>query len=149
VLHDAGEIDNKLHDGLLPMVNETPGSLERDGHNALFGYLHCQQVCPENRPYRDRVHEGPTLDAAKTQLLLSGAKKEDLPEAIVPVLAEWRIDEILEYLPRNLGVLAEREKARRKAVGRTRCRSYRLRPRGFERCGRFLAAGRFWLHSLQ
>jgi epoxyqueuosine reductase len=90
-----------------------PDWIERDGHNALFGCLYCQQVCPENRPYRDRVHEGPTFDAATTQLLLSGAKKEDLPEAIVPVLAEWRLDEMLEYLPRNLGVLVEREKARR------------------------------------
>jgi epoxyqueuosine reductase len=90
-----------------------PEWLEPDWHNALFGCLHCQRVCPENRPLIDQVFEGPTFDEATTRLLLSGPKKEDLPPELVPTLEEWRLTDLLGYLPRNLGVLVKREMLRR------------------------------------
>jgi epoxyqueuosine reductase len=90
-----------------------PDWIRPEWHNALFGCLTCQRVCPENRPYLDTVLEGPTFDEAETRLLLAGAKKEDLSDDLVSRLAEWRLDGLLEYLPRNLGVLLENERARR------------------------------------
>jgi epoxyqueuosine reductase len=90
-----------------------PDWIEPDWHNALFGCLHCQRVCPENRPLLGRVFEGPTFDEATTQLLLSGPKKEDLPPELVSVLDPWRLTDVLGYLPRNLGVLVKKEMLRR------------------------------------
>jgi epoxyqueuosine reductase len=77
-------------------------------HNALFGCLLCQQACPENRPLKDQTIEGPTFDERTTQALLAGAKLEDLPEEVQPTLREWRLADLLAYLPRNLGALAAR-----------------------------------------
>jgi epoxyqueuosine reductase len=90
-----------------------PDWIEPDWHNALFGCLHCQRVCPENRPLLGRVFEGPTFDEATTRLLLSGPKKEDLPPELVSVLDPWRLTDLLGYLPRNLGVLVKKEMLRR------------------------------------
>jgi epoxyqueuosine reductase len=95
-----------------------PDWIDPDWHNALFGCLHCQRACPENRSYLANVLEGPAFDEVTTQRLLAGAKREELPEEISSVLAEWRLDVLLEYLPRNLGVLVEKEKRRRAVGGR-------------------------------
>ncbi len=94
-----------------------PDWIEPEWHNALFGCLHCQRVCPENRPFLDRVFEGPTFDEATTLLLLSGPKKEDLPPELVPTLEQWRLTDLLGHLPRNLGVLAKKETLRRERQG--------------------------------
>lgn len=90
-----------------------PDWIRPEWHNALFGCMHCQHVCPENRAYLDRVLEGPTFDEAATRRLLAGAKKDDLPPELALVLGEWRLTDLLEYLPRNLGALARRETLRR------------------------------------
>jgi epoxyqueuosine reductase len=92
-----------------------PDWIDPDWHNALFGCMLCQRVCPENQPYLANVLEGPAFDEEMTRLLLSGAKKEDVPEEILPTLAAWRLDVLLEYMPRNLGVLVEKEKRKRAA----------------------------------
>ncbi len=90
-----------------------PDWIRQEWHNALFGCLICQRACPENRPYVDQVLEGPSFDEVTTRLLLSGVKKENLPPELVPTLEEWRLTELLDYLPRNLGVLAKKETLRR------------------------------------
>ena len=95
-----------------------PDWIEPDWHNALFGCLHCQRVCPENRPLLDQIFEGPTFDEATTRLLLSGPKKDDLPPELVPTLEEWRLTDLLGYLPRNLGVLVKKEMLRRERQGK-------------------------------
>ncbi len=95
-----------------------PDWIEPEWHNALFGCMHCQRVCPENRLHLDRFFEGPVFDEATTRLLLSGPKKEDLPPELVPALEEWRLTDLLGYLPRNLGVLAKKEMLRREKLKR-------------------------------
>jgi epoxyqueuosine reductase len=90
-----------------------PDWIDADWPNALFGCLLCQRVCPENGPYLDNVHEGPVFDEATTQLLLGGAKKEELRDDGRPALDAWRLSDLLEYLPRNLGALAKKERLRR------------------------------------
>jgi epoxyqueuosine reductase len=95
-----------------------PDWIEPNWHNALFGCLRCQGVCPENRPHLDRFFEGPTFDEATTQLLLSGPKREDLSPELVAMLEPWRLTDLLGYLPRNLGVLAKKEVLRREERGK-------------------------------
>ena len=38
-----------------------PDWIRPEWHNALFGCMHCQRVCPENRAYLDLVLEGPIV----------------------------------------------------------------------------------------
>jgi epoxyqueuosine reductase len=94
-----------------------PDWIEPEWHNAFLGCLTCQRVCPENRPYLDLYFEGPTFDEPTTRKLLAGAKKEDFPEAVQSELAAWRLTDLIEYLPRNLGVLAKKELQRREKDG--------------------------------
>jgi epoxyqueuosine reductase len=95
-----------------------PDWIEPEWHNALFGCLHCQRVCPENRVHVDRVLEGPTFDEPTTRWLLSEVKKVDRPEAVRPDLEAWRLIDLLDYLPRNLGALVKREALRREKEGK-------------------------------
>jgi epoxyqueuosine reductase len=90
-----------------------PEWIEPQWHNALVGCLLCQRACPENRPFLDSCFEGPSFDEATTRLLLAGAKKEDLADDVRPALEEWRLADLLDYLPRNLGVLVKKEELRR------------------------------------
>ncbi len=85
-----------------------PEWIEPGWHNALFGCLTCQRACPENQAYLDPVVEGPSFDEQTTRALLAGAKKEDFPDEVRSVLEEWRLADLLGYLPRNLGALVTR-----------------------------------------
>lgn len=90
-----------------------PEWIEPQWHNALVGCLICQRACPENRPFLDSYFEGPSFDEATTRLLLAGAKKEGLSDDVRPALEEWRLADLLDYLPRNLGVQVKKEELRR------------------------------------
>jgi len=82
-----------------------PEWIEPAWHNALFGCLTCQRICPENHAFLDPVIEGPSFDERTTRALLAGAKKEDFENDVRSVLEEWRLADLLGYLPRNLGAL--------------------------------------------
>jgi len=92
-----------------------PDWIDLQWHNALFGCLRCKHACPENAPYLDRILEGPVFDEEETRLLLAGGSVEDVPSVARSTLADWRLDELFEYLPRNLGVLVDKEARRREA----------------------------------
>ena len=94
-----------------------PDWIDPEWHNALFGCLHCKHACPENARYLGNILEGPSFDEDETRLLLAGGRVENLPEGLRSTLAEWRLDVLFEYLPRNLGVLVEKEQRRRRQVG--------------------------------
>ncbi len=94
-----------------------PDWIDPEWHNALFGCMRCMRACQENRPFLDSYFEGPSFNEATTQLLLAGAKKEDMPEDARPALEEWRLDLLAELVPRNLGALAKKERLRRAKQG--------------------------------
>jgi len=93
-----------------------PDWIELDWHNALFGCLRCKYACPENAPYVDNVLEGPSFDEAETRLLLDGGNVKDVPDELRATLAQWRLDTLFEYLPRNLEALVKKELRRRRQV---------------------------------
>ena len=90
-----------------------PAWIKPEWHNAIGGCLLCQQACPENHPFLDEIVEGPAFDEETTRLFLAGTKKEDFSEDLQTVLEEWWLTTLLDVLPRNLGVLAEKERTAR------------------------------------
>ncbi len=95
-----------------------PAWIQPEWHNALFGCMHCQRVCPENAAHIDRVLEGPVFDEPTTQRLLAGAKPDDFSDDVRRAVAAWRLTDLIDYLRRNLGVLLRNEMSRRGDRGR-------------------------------
>ncbi len=92
--------------------NEHPGGvpfpswIDQAWHNCLVGCMRCQRVCPENKPYLKQAVEGPAFSEEETALILAGAKKEQMPAALVAKLEGADLLSLLDVMPRNLGALA-------------------------------------------
>ncbi|MBN1810473.1 MAG: epoxyqueuosine reductase [Anaerolineae bacterium] len=95
----------------LTFRNEKPGSvpfpawLDPAWHNCLVGCMICQRVCPENKEFLGWVEEGAEFSAEETSLLLEKVPPDQLPDALMEKLTHWDLVDLLDILPRNLGVL--------------------------------------------
>jgi len=91
--------------------NEKPGDvpfpawIDPSWHNCLVGCLHCQRVCPQNREFLHWVEERVEFSQEETALLLQGVALDQLPPATAKKLEQSDAVELLDVLPRNLGVL--------------------------------------------
>jgi len=91
--------------------NEKPGDvpfpawIDPSWHNCLVGCLHCQRVCPQNREFLHWVEERVEFSQEETALLLQGVALDQLPPATAKKLEQSDVVELLDVLPRNLGVL--------------------------------------------
>jgi len=91
--------------------NEKPGDvpfpawIDLSWHNCLIGCLHCQRVCPQNREFLPWVEERAEFSQEETALLLRGVTLDQLPPATAKKLEQSDVIELLDVLPRNLGVL--------------------------------------------
>jgi epoxyqueuosine reductase len=94
----------------LTFRNEKPGSVpfpawvDPAWHNCLVGCMICQRVCPENKEVLGWVEEGAEFSQEETALLLEGVPPSQLPDALMKKLAQWDLVDLLDVLPRNLGV---------------------------------------------
>ncbi len=79
-----------------------PDWFGREWHNALMGCMRCQNVCPEDKPFRGWLEEGEEFDEDATALLLAGPSQEELPEALASKLSRLELLEDLSILGRNL-----------------------------------------------
>ena len=95
-----------------------PAWIKPEWHNAIGGCLLCQQACPENHPFRDEILEGPAFDEETTRLFLAGTNTEDFPREVQAVLEAWWLTTLLDVLPRDLGVLAAKERNSRATARR-------------------------------
>ena len=97
----------------LTFLNEKPGDvsfptwLDPSWHECLVGCLHCQRECPQNQDFLEWVEEGEEFSAEETALLLQGAALERLPAATVEKLQRCDLVDVLDVIPRNLGVLLD------------------------------------------
>jgi len=95
----------------LPFLNEKPPEVpfpaweNPSWHNCLVGCLHCQKVCPANREVRDWMEGDEAFSEGETTLLLDGVPQEHLPPETLARLERLDLIELLDVLPRNLGVL--------------------------------------------
>jgi len=91
--------------------NEKPGDvpfpawIDPSWHNCLMGCLHCQRVCPQNKEFLHWVEERAEFSQEETALLLQGVALDQLPPATAKKLEQSDTVELLDVLPRNLGVL--------------------------------------------
>jgi epoxyqueuosine reductase len=91
--------------------NEKPGDvpfpawIDPSWHNCLVGCLHCQRVCPQNKEFLHWVEERVEFSQEETALLLQGVALDQLPPATAKKLEQSDVVELLDVLPRNLGVL--------------------------------------------
>jgi epoxyqueuosine reductase len=81
-----------------------PAWLDPSWHNCLYGCLHCQRVCPENRNFLQWIEEKEEFSQEETALLLEGVPRDKLPAATLRKLEHLDLIEDLDSLPRNLGV---------------------------------------------
>ena len=83
-----------------------PSWLEPSWHNCLYGCLHCQKVCPVDKPFLSWVVEKEEFSQGETELLLKGQLLKQLPTVTLEKLGHLDLTdaESLDNLPRNLRV---------------------------------------------
>lgn len=96
----------------LTYVNEHEGDfpawLDPAAHHCLEGCLYCQSYCPVNRQIPLAIEDGPAFDDRETELILQGASKDRLPEAMIQKLEEFGFENGLPEIARNLRALLDR-----------------------------------------
>lgn len=96
-------------DRCLTFANESSGNdvtgLPRSWHNALVGCLRCQTVCPENAGRLRHVDSGESFSRNETAAIRDARDLESLDPGIRERLARLNMDEYLDVLWRNLGLL--------------------------------------------
>jgi epoxyqueuosine reductase len=85
-------------------------------HNCLYGCLHCQRVCPEDRNFLNWIEEKEEFSQEETALLLEGASRSQLPAATVRKLEHLDLIEDLGNLPRNLGIFLRKNVHQEKSI---------------------------------
>jgi epoxyqueuosine reductase len=98
----------------LSFFNEKPANvpfpawIDPSWHNSIYGCMICQRYCPEDKKFKDWVETRAEFSQEETALLLSDSSGA-LPAAIMEKLDQLELVESLDVLPRNLGVLLNRE----------------------------------------
>jgi epoxyqueuosine reductase len=98
----------------LTRINESeedfPDWIQPGWHNALIGCLRCQVVCPVNKPYLNRIVQGPVFSENETALILNKTPAEKLPSELRQTLDSLILDEIYPLMARNLRALIQKGK---------------------------------------
>jgi epoxyqueuosine reductase len=86
-------------------LKKIPDYVKPSMHHCLIGCMICQQVCPENRPYVDRIEEREHFSEEEASLLLGGARFEELPISTRQKLDRLSLTEDYFVVARNLSLL--------------------------------------------
>lgn len=82
-----------------------PDWIDRSAHNAIYGCMRCQTVCPMNQEYLGPVIEPAEFTAEETLLLMAGKPYDEFSETLKKKVGRLNMVEYLGALPRNLSVL--------------------------------------------
>ncbi|MGA9388621.1 MAG: 4Fe-4S double cluster binding domain-containing protein [Candidatus Bathyarchaeia archaeon] len=93
-----------------------PAWMDPSWHNCLYGCLHCQRVCPEDKNFLPWIEEKEEFSQEETALLLEGASCNQLPAATVRKLEHLDLIEDLGNLPRNLGIFFRKNVHQKKSI---------------------------------
>ena len=91
--------------------NEKEGSIpfpewiKPEWHNCIVGCIRCQNACPENKPYLNKIGECAEFTEEETALLLAGTPKEQIPSSTTAKMQLLSLTDYFKELPRNLSVL--------------------------------------------
>jgi len=86
-----------------------PRWIDPASHNCLIGCMLCQQSCPENKDFLEWFEGNETFSHEETTLFLKGASADLLPAATQAKLKRLGMPDLLEVLPRNLGVFLDNQ----------------------------------------
>lgn len=89
--------------------DDFPEWLNPRAHHCIVGCMACQAVCPENRRVRDWTEDVGHFSESETVLIMRRTPLSELPTRAVEELARLDIVEYYNVLPRNLGVLFDKE----------------------------------------
>ncbi len=83
-----------------------PSWINPSWHNCLYGCLHCQRTCPEDRHFINWIVEREEFSREETELLLKGRSLDRLPCATLQKLKNLDLadPDSLDNLPRNLRI---------------------------------------------
>ena len=83
-----------------------PTWIDPSWHNCLYGCLHCQRVCPEDRHFMNWIVEKGEFSQEETELLLRRRLLDHLPSTTLEKLRNLDLadPDSLDNLPRNLRV---------------------------------------------
>ncbi len=84
-----------------------PDWIKPSWHNCLYGCMHCQRACPEDKPFLNWIGEKEEFSQEETEFLLKGNLKPDqLTEATLQKLKNLDLadPDSLDNLPRNLHI---------------------------------------------
>jgi epoxyqueuosine reductase len=82
-----------------------PEWIDPSWHNSLIGCMRCQDICPVDARFRDRVQDAGIFTETETAMLLEGVAANDLPEVTRDKLAGlWLLDDAA-LVGRNLRLL--------------------------------------------
>jgi len=87
---------------------DIPKWLQSDWHNSLIGCLRCQSACPVNKPYLDKIEDGPDFSEEETELILKKVPVEQLGPETKMKLDRMVEDGIYPVMGRNLRMLVEK-----------------------------------------
>ena len=85
--------------------DEFPEWIDPSWHNCLIGCMICQDVCPVNKDFTNRIVEGGEFHEEETRMILEGVPIEDLPSATIEKLKKLYLFDDYNLLQRNLKVL--------------------------------------------
>jgi epoxyqueuosine reductase len=86
------------------------GWLKSEWHNELIGCMECQQVCPVNKPFLNKIADGPDFSEEETELILNRTAVEKLDIETQRKLEHVIQDGLYPYVGRNLSVLIEKHR---------------------------------------
>ena len=85
-----------------------PEWIDPSSHNAVYGCLRCQTVCPVNKQHLENIIEPVEFTAKETLSLLEGKPLEHFSDALKHKVQVLDMGDYLSALPRNLKVLFDR-----------------------------------------
>jgi epoxyqueuosine reductase len=85
-----------------------PHWLKPEAHNTLIGCMKCQSVCLVNKPYLDKIEDGPDFSEEETELILNKVPVEKLSPETRLKLDRMVEDGIYPVMGRNLRMLIEK-----------------------------------------
>jgi epoxyqueuosine reductase len=99
----------------ISFLNEKKGDIpfpswtDPSWHNCLYGCLHCQRVCPEDKRFMNWIGEKEEFSQDETELLLKGQQNNHLPSVLLEKLKHLDLSDpdSLGNLSRNLRVFSE------------------------------------------
>lgn len=86
-----------------------PDWLDPAWHNSIIGCRICQEACPENKKYLERIIDMAEFSEQETQLLLDNPPLERIPDATKEKMQRLNMLIYYDCLARNLQVLLEKQ----------------------------------------